>query len=460
MVIETTAVVPSTDHQAWKLSPRTEELVIQYLKERLKYTDDKRQANMDRKTHLIVLYTETLERVPDDNGQEANLAQLKQQLDAQIVPVEAEIHKPDEHFQLIKSTLDAKEAMRRERRMLEDAEKARVFNYKKIPVTDLETMEIDYNRVQLKETPGAPVFELALEGVSAGEVALEAVKGVVQFLRKFGVDKTKTIMREWGGHRRDHDDCRRSRFYHEDHDDRHGSRHYSEDNNDSDEHHSRENKHHLNWQALCPARVSIRSLLSPNGDVTYSIKASEGSSLLEARGVGWAMAVYSRTFIEDPQVLKHKTNHTLPKDSKDDCRIHGCQLVRDPCMATLTIFHDMGQGKVTFKHRGFHNHLKPTTIRPDYKAQAHLVKTAPEVLPKRLAVELQHDLPSPRERSLIVVSILFGKTIKYYERHFLVLLESWPYQTLDEFVEGFVVKRTDTELTKIKVEPTTSIEQH
>ncbi|KAF9985389.1 hypothetical protein BGZ65_010984 [Modicella reniformis] len=181
------------------------------LREMLKNADNKRQTSMDLKTELVVLYTQAVERVPDDVSREMNLAQLKVDLDNQMAPVEAEIQRAEQHFQLIKSTLEAKVAMIKERRMLEDAQSAsrlatpatsegsdstvldvvpvetnrkhvslaRVFNYKRIPVIDMENMEIDYNRVQLKEKVGAPVFELELEGISEAETALEAVKGTI-----------------------------------------------------------------------------------------------------------------------------------------------------------------------------------------------------------------------------------------------------------------------------------------
>jgi hypothetical protein len=202
------ATRPSAESEAGNHQTST-----QRLRDKLAVANKNRQNHMDRKTQLVLMYTDALERLPDDASKAQNEALAKQQFDHQMRPIEEDLNKAEAHYQLLVNTLEAKEAMLQEhhnsrsqtplsmsssssnhKSVLDVAPMdtnrkhlslARVFNYKTIPVVDLETMEIDYSRVQLKDRKGAPTLDLKLESTARNNLSLKVVKGVVDFLNDF-----------------------------------------------------------------------------------------------------------------------------------------------------------------------------------------------------------------------------------------------------------------------------------
>ncbi|KAG0303751.1 hypothetical protein BGZ99_002582, partial [Dissophora globulifera] len=79
---------------------------------------------------------------------------------------------------------------------------ARVFNYKLIPVKDLETMEVDFSHVQLKEKAGAPIFKLKLKTVE--KELLTFMRATASITKGAKSDPFKWIMDKFEEDEEDH----------------------------------------------------------------------------------------------------------------------------------------------------------------------------------------------------------------------------------------------------------------
>ncbi|KAF9583042.1 hypothetical protein BGW38_010372 [Lunasporangiospora selenospora] len=153
-----------------------------------------------------------------------------------------------------------------------------------------------------------------------------------------------------------------------------------------------------------PTPSSITSSAEfPNGTHTWTMEVEEGVKPYLARSVGWAMGVYGKNksnttetyfkyclgiyqcphcqFTEKPRVpTAKKSKYAPPLPPRSSCILHDCELRHIPCDALLKIRH---RGQVlSFEHKGFHNHARPSTFRPDLASMnkfEEIVKIAGEV---------------------------------------------------------------------------------
>ncbi|ORZ28450.1 hypothetical protein BCR41DRAFT_367085 [Lobosporangium transversale] len=118
------------------------------------------------------------------------------------------------HYKLIKDHLEAQEAICKERQRIvkqraasspsdvdmqdsgsldiapdyeikKHAALIRVFNYKRVPVLDITTKEIDFSRVELEKKANAPTLKFQLDNVPEKEIALKVARTVIDFLKAF-----------------------------------------------------------------------------------------------------------------------------------------------------------------------------------------------------------------------------------------------------------------------------------
>jgi len=187
-------------------------MAIDRLKERLIHAEREKQRWLNVQTQHVL-------QDPIMNSVNVDAAELEQynaavtQHALAAVDIEAQLAQVTRHYDTVKNLIDQQQTMQTERlkaqrrsrgyslsSVWEDdsildvapveknrkhAALARILNYKKIPVTDLISMDINYNRVQIKARSDAPVFKLRLKGVPMKDVSKTVVQGVVKFLEKF-----------------------------------------------------------------------------------------------------------------------------------------------------------------------------------------------------------------------------------------------------------------------------------
>ena len=150
----------------------------------------------------------------------------------------------------------------------------------------------------------------------------------------------------------------------------------------------------------------------PNGNVVYEMPLQATSTLQDLRNVGWCTLVYAShkskkgiittkksclgvyqcpttkcNFVERAKLPEVRTKNALPRPTSTTCSHHHKRLVHMPCSCTMTFV--TGSDTIRLQHFGWHRHNRPHPIRPDVQGRNKLydiIRTAPEVVPKRLQV--------------------------------------------------------------------------
>ncbi|KAF9933536.1 hypothetical protein BGZ65_004080 [Modicella reniformis] len=143
---------------------------IERLGQRLLTADNRRKEWLQLKTRLALLYDDAVARIPVDDDKDENVRRSKEQFDKHLAPVEEEIKKADEHSKILQEPWGTWQSTLHERCDFKsvsiDSTKSpsiypeepdrsdvipvelnkkytsltRVFDYKRIPVTSLETI--------------------------------------------------------------------------------------------------------------------------------------------------------------------------------------------------------------------------------------------------------------------------------------------------------------------------------
>ncbi|KAF9896737.1 hypothetical protein BX616_006850, partial [Lobosporangium transversale] len=193
--------------------------LLSQLKESLIQADANRQQCLNEKMKLAVKYNTTIinPAFPPDEAEAAKLEfeQMNKNFTDKLETAEA-------HYQMIKGLINTQEAMNKSRQpaatlhedqSLPETETqdsngldvfpvigikkhvalARVFNYKRIPIIDKASMEIDYSRVQIQEKSGAPSLRFQLKGIPLKDVPFKVIKTVVDFQKSFKTHYTNYL---------------------------------------------------------------------------------------------------------------------------------------------------------------------------------------------------------------------------------------------------------------------------
>lgn len=202
-----TVGVPSSRTSSMENEDGDNQSTILRLREKLTKANKIRQLWMHRRVDLLLLYSDDIEILPEEEGNnEAHDTNVKE-YEEQMAPITKEIEQAEQHYKLLKETLEGMEEIESDLIKMEHRRRAqstaptsntktdiddnrkhgtptRLFNYKKIPLYDLESMVINFNRVQIQPRPLAPVLALNLKGILKQEISLKVFKGVVEFLEK------------------------------------------------------------------------------------------------------------------------------------------------------------------------------------------------------------------------------------------------------------------------------------
>ncbi|KAF9896542.1 hypothetical protein BX616_007253, partial [Lobosporangium transversale] len=167
---------------------------------------------MDEKTRLLTNYNNNQKSKLRPRSPEEQEAQ--REFHNQLKSLQEDYDAAEAHYKLIKDHLEAQEAICKERQRIvkqraasspsdvdmqdsgsldiapdyeikKHAALIRVFNYKRVPVLDITTKEIDFSRVELEKKANAPTLKFQLDNVPEKEIALKVARTVIDFLKAF-----------------------------------------------------------------------------------------------------------------------------------------------------------------------------------------------------------------------------------------------------------------------------------
>lgn len=175
---------------------------------------EERRGWMIRTTELMIAHYDATARLPRDDSRQAAAEKLQAKYELELANIEWELMLADCRIKVLKDGLeedDKNEARIRKNQkektpvLLQDSKSVHpdecniihrtlvdVFGLKFIPV-DLETMEIDYNRIYIAPRTGAPVFMLNLQRIPKDEIHLRILEEIVNFLKDFEMFYTKEL---------------------------------------------------------------------------------------------------------------------------------------------------------------------------------------------------------------------------------------------------------------------------